>query len=368
MNVQEWHMLGDPIGDGPSYYEHARRLLRRSGSGHPPKDGFPPPDWDAARRPRSPSGPELDGLLGALEDVVADWPPGREELLRLDGPLRDLHLMHERGEVRARVLAREDLPRERLHTLGRWLARTGARIGAVELGLILLGIVGNDDDGETILTLGLLEGPCCCAADALADSQSRPYEALYAMARKRRGWARIDAVKHMRGATVDGHIKDWLVREACEGNFLDVYIADIVAGAGDLAGALAADADDDVLNGAKWILIAMCDREAPTTSILDFPAAETVLTAYARRVLAGPSTLGRLQSLMFVDDFLHSGLAERARWGRHLPAVRGLYRRALSSPFAHQAIEAALTAADPATADRARLLAAYLPEAPGACS
>ncbi|MFC5750538.1 hypothetical protein [Actinomadura rugatobispora] len=367
MNAPEWRTLGDPIGDGPSYYEHVRHLLRSSDSGPPPGDGFPGPDSHTADRPRSPTGSDLDALLGALSGVLTDWPPSREMLLRLDELLRQLHLMHERGELRARILARDDFSEDRLRTLGRWLARTGAHIGAVELGLLLLGIAGNDDDRDTILTLSLLEGPCCCAADALAGSQSRPYEALFEMARKRTGWARIDAITHMRGATVDRHIKDWLVREACEGSFLDVYIADIVAETGDLAAALTtAPADDDVLNGAGWILIAMCDREFPTTSILTFSAAETILTAYAQRVLARPPTLRRLQTLMFVDDFLRSDQAERAQWSHRLPVIRGLYQSVLSSPFAHQAIAIGLKATDPATAGLARSLAELLdlPDAP----
>jgi hypothetical protein len=358
-------MLGAPIGDGPSYYEHVRHLLRSSDSG-PPRDGFPGPDSHTADRPRSPTSSDLDELLGALSRVLTDWPPSREMLLRLDELLRNLQLMHERGELRARILAREDFSEDRLRTLGRWLARTGAHIGAVELGLLLLGIAGNDDDRDTILTLSLLEGPCCCAADALADSQSRPYTALFEMARKRKGWARIDAIKHLRGATVDRHIKDWLVREACEGNFLDVYIADIVAETGDLAAALTtATADDDLLNGAGWILVAMCDRGFPSISILTFSAAETILTAYAQHVLAQPPTFRRLQTLMFVDDFLRSDQAERARWSHRLPVIRDLYQSVLSSPFAHQAIAIGLKATDPATADLARSLARDL-DPPGA--
>ncbi|XVQ09417.1 hypothetical protein ACQP1W_43965 [Spirillospora sp. CA-255316] len=360
--AREQSEFGAPFGDGPSYYQHAERLLQATDPGRSPQDTLPLPDSDTARDPRSPEEPELDELVDALGRSVIDRPPGRGPLLRLDALLRNLRLMHDRTELRARILARDDLPEDRLRALGRWLARTGANVGAVELGLLLLSIAGNDDDRDTILTLSRLDGLCCSAADALAFSQSRPCEALFEMARNHTGWPRIDAVKHLRGATVDRHIQDWLVREACVGDALDNYIADIVAESGDLAGALAAgQADDGLLDGAGWILIAMCDREGPGfLTILDFSAAETVLTAYARHVLAHPPTLRRLSTLMFVHDFLHSGQAERAQWSRGLPAVRALYQDALSSPFARQAIAAALKSGDPEAADRARTLAEHL--------
>ncbi|MEU5881440.1 hypothetical protein [Spirillospora sp. NPDC047279] len=182
------------------------------------------------------------------------------------------------------------------------------------------------------------------------------------MARRRTGWARIEAIWHLRGATVDRPVKDWLIRESCEGSLIDFYVADIAAETGDLAGALTAagadDADDAVVDGAGWILVGMCDGMAPSCSMVGFPDAEIVLTAYVRRVLARSPTLSRLFKLAFVDDFLHGGQAEHAPWSDRLPGLRALYRRALSSPYAHQAIAKGLR--DPEWADRTKALGEHL--------
>jgi hypothetical protein len=337
--------LGGPVGDGLPYYEHVRRLRRVHGSGPLPQGGRPMPDEEDAPSLRTPDRADIAELDLMLDQTVAHWPPPRESLSVLDGRLRRLNVADVRQELAAGIRERGQAPAGRLRLLGRWLARTGDHRGAVEFGLILLGVAGRDDDRDLILALGSLDA-LRCAADALAASQSRPNEALLEMARQTSGWARVNAIGLLRGASVEGRDKDWLIRDACDGEFLDVYFADVVAETADLAGTLAADTvDDGLLSGAGRVLRALCELDWPLPGILGYRDAEAAVRHYARHVAARPPTLDRLCDLVSVYALLRSGRAVQAHWSTGgLSRVRALYLDLLSSPAARAMVATGLAA------------------------
>ncbi|MEW2353248.1 hypothetical protein [Spirillospora sp. NPDC029432] len=337
--------LGGPIGDGQPYYEHVRRLRRIHGSGPLPQGGRPLPDGEEPPSRRTPERADV----ARLARLLSRWPLDRGLLATLDGMLRELDVSGGREELAAGIRALEHVPAERLRLLGRWLARTGTHAGAVDLGLILLGVAGGDDDRDLILALGSLERCCCCAADALVASQSRPHEALLEMARRSGGWARVDALRPLRGARVEPRDADWLIRDACDGGFLDVYFADVVAETGDLAGALGPEAvDDGLLDGAGRVLRALCELAWPSPGILDYRDAETAVRHYARHIAARPPTMDGLCRLVEVYAFLRSGRAGQGPWSAEgLARVRDLYRELLTSPEAQAIVAAGMASADP---------------------
>ncbi|XRQ08973.1 hypothetical protein ACN3XK_72920 [Actinomadura welshii] len=344
----QWE-FGDPIGDGLPYYDHALRLRRMHGSGPLPDGGGPLPDEEQAPRRRTLDRADIAELVQMLDRAADPWPPDRELLSVLDGRLRRLDVSDSRDELAAGIRRLDHVPASRLRLLGRWLAGTGTHFGTVGLGLILLGVAGHDDDRDLILALGSLGGPCRCAADALAASQSRPHEALLEMARQTSDWARVDAIRLLRGARLERRDKDWLIRHSCDGGFLDVYFADVVAESGDLAGTLGPDTvDDDLLSGAGRVLYALCELEWPLPGILDYRDAEAAVRHYARHVAARPTTIDRLCELVTVYAFLCSPRAGQARWSAGgLSRVRDLYRNLLSSPAARAIVTAGLDTADP---------------------
>ncbi|MFG2090292.1 MULTISPECIES: hypothetical protein [unclassified Spirillospora] len=359
----QWE-FGGPVGDGLPYYEHAQRLRRMHGSGPLPQGGRPmpdaPADGDEAPHRRDLTRADIAELVRTLDRAVTHWPPDRELLSVLDDRIRPLDVSGSRDKLAAGIRELDHVPADRLRLLGRWLAGTGTHVSAVDLGLILLGLAGHDDDRDLILTLASLSHPRG-AADALATSQSRPHEALLEMAHQTSDWGRVDAINGLRGAQVEQRDKDWLIRDACDGGFLDVYFAEVVAETGDLAGTLAADTvDDDLLRGAELVLYALCELEWPSLGILGYPDAEAAVQHFARHVAARPPTLNRLGQLVPVYAFLCSPFARDAHWSTEgLSRVRDLYRDLLSSPAAQAIVTTSLAAADPGEFVRAAWVAGH---------
>ncbi|MFJ6539052.1 hypothetical protein ACIQMP_00285 [Streptomyces sp. NPDC091385] len=255
---------------------------------------------------------------------------------------------HERA-LEAALRARS-LPPDRLRQLGRWFATHGEHPNAVRFGILLLGIAGTDDDRSVLTTLGVFwafSTECC---EALVRSQADPRRALFDLARRAEGWARVDAVRRLDG-TSDPDIKEWLIRESCTDDVLDSYFALTAARVGDLAGALTRGTPtEESMDGAGRLLQALTDVDGPGSELASYDDALSALNGYLHQTTAEGVTLRRLPPLLSIDRYLQSPYVNRARrdepeW-RHL---RHRYARLIADPATREVVLDGVAADDPVT-------------------
>ncbi|SNY74471.1 hypothetical protein [Paractinoplanes atraurantiacus] len=281
-----------------SYLAHARVLAGRHGPGPWPDGGEPLPD--APEAPPLLSDTVLDGIRAhhtALDD-------GHDSALALAELIRtvpvDLRALHDAAALVAPLEIADDLVdqlralhRDDLRTIGRWLAENGTMRSAVALGIILLGVAGDERDRELLLLLGALELLTLYAVVALRNTQPDHDRAVFEMARRVDGWGRIHAVERLTGSA-DPRIRAWLLRDGFRNRILDEYLAYIAAATGDLAGALAADTiDEALLDGAGDILLALA-RGGPAEDMRDYTEAPLAIGRYLHHAGRAAPTLHRI--------------------------------------------------------------------------
>ena len=198
-------------------------------------------------------------------------PPADLVLGDLDVPI------HPNAHIRAAALRAD---RDRVRATGRWLARHGIDRSAVTVGLLLL---GTDEptarDVPLIQTLGLLSDHFgAAAADALSRGRAATEQLIW-LAQRVAGWGRVYVVRALCGR---GGGRDWLLRHACDGEFLNGYFAGQVATAAHLHEAITRpDADDDLVDHTGRLLLSMSDCDGMGLTLDTYPPAPLVLEAYA---------------------------------------------------------------------------------------
>ncbi|MGW2633061.1 hypothetical protein ACWC2K_27540 [Streptomyces chattanoogensis] len=249
-------------------------------------------------------------ITAAISRIAGSTAPDRRVLAVLDRQLRRL-VWRDHSDALASALAHLTLPAGRMRLLGRWLARHGEHPNAVRAGILLLGMAGTDDDRDILLTLGVHWIFSAEACDALVRSQSNPQDALFTLARRGEGWARVDAIGRLGKTTdpgidpgIDPDIKEWLIRAACTGDVLDSYFALAAAHSGDLAGVLARAAlDEEMLDGAGRLLEALTDIEGPCAALSSYRHAQAAMDGYLRHTTARALTLPRLFQLILINRY-----------------------------------------------------------------
>ncbi|KPC63343.1 hypothetical protein [Streptomyces chattanoogensis] len=290
---------GGTLSGRPSLYDTAPTDGRRRSAG---------PDGRRTARPsrRANRAAGATTRITAAVRRVVESAPDREVLAVLDTQLRRLE-WRDHSDALASALERLPLPAGRLRLLGRWLARHGEHPNAVRTGILLLGMAGTDEDRDTLLTLGVRSAFSAEVCEALQRSQSDPQDALFTLARRGEGWARVDAVGRLGRTTdpgVDPDIREWLVRAACTGDVLDSYFALTAAISGDLAGVLARDVvDKEMLEGAGRLLEALTDIEGPCAALSSYRHAQEAMDGYLRHTTARPLTLPRLFQLILINRY-----------------------------------------------------------------
>jgi hypothetical protein len=214
----------------------------------------------------------------------------------------DVHVPIHQNEHIAAVAERAD--RERVRRTGRWLVRYGTDRCAVTVGLALVAAVGTADDVPLVRTLGLLSdrfGPL--AAHAL-ENQTGGVEALLWLAERVTGWGRVHVVETLCGID-DPAARPWLLRRACDGDFLNGYFAGRVATVAKLHEALGdLDTDSEMVDHVGRLLHLMSDCEGMGPTLARYPHAEAVLEAHARRVGSLAPTLERYFTIALLAQHL----------------------------------------------------------------
>ncbi|GIF62252.1 hypothetical protein Ais01nite_02870 [Asanoa ishikariensis] len=296
----------EPEGLEPrtTLFDHALRLHRDNPDGVLTRDGEPYPDdaLHSGRRLKGHSDRRLDGadVTAVLDEHFArtDAPPSE-----LADAFHDLYVPIHRNDHIAAAALRAD--RQRVRRTGRWLVRHATDRCSATVGLALLATDWTDEDIPLIQTIGLLSkqfGPL--ATEALSRRVSGT-EALLWLAQRVAGWGRVYVVEQLCQRGVDGPAREWLLRHACDGDFLNGYFAGQLATAAHLHEAvLSSEADDDLWDHAGRLLKIMGDCGGVGMTLEHYPPAPIVLTAHATHLAAQAPTAARYTTAAFIAHHL----------------------------------------------------------------
>ena len=215
---------------------------------------------------------------------------------------RDVYVPIHRNDHIVAAALRAD--RHRVRQTGRWLVRHSTDRNAATVGLALLAADWAEDDIPLIQTIGLLSnhfGPL--AAEALQRRRGGA-EALQWLAERIAGWGRVYVVEAMCGQGAASS-RAWLLRHACDGDYLNGYFAGKVATTAHLHEAIASiDADDDLIDHTGRLLRTMADCGGMGMTLEHYPPAPVVLAAHAARLAQLPPTAHRYVDAAMIADYL----------------------------------------------------------------
>ena len=229
---------------------------------------------------------------------------------------------------------------ERLHAIGELFAREAPTREAVEFGVILLGSVEGFDDRALLLELGIDRGLTPVVVFALA-RQHRGEQALFELAKRVDGWAKIRTVERL-AETTNAEIQAWLLRDGFRNSEQNEHLAFTCAMAGNLHLALAKTrVDGELLRGAADIFVALANG-GPAPDLADYPFRAAAIRAWLRHVAHSELDLYQLSAL----DALSECPEVPADLLRELDALR-------ATPRVAALIELGLRSLDPELYERA---------------
>ncbi|MDK1476891.1 hypothetical protein QNO07_26410 [Streptomyces sp. 549] len=235
----------------------------------------------------------------------ASAPPGE-----LADAFHGLHVpIHHNRHIAA---AAERADRDEVRRAGRWLVRNGVDRCSVTVGLALVAAVATTDDIPLIQTIGLLSrrfGPL--AAHALERLPGRT-EALLWLADRVTGWGRVHVVEALCRLD-DPAARPWLLRRACDDDYLNRYFAGTVAVAAGLHEAVRDLASDhEFIEHTGRLLLMMSDCEGTGATLAHYPHSAMVWEAHSGQVrLLSPSVEGFV-TLAMLAQFLTTASPEAA--------------------------------------------------------
>ncbi|WP_199747995.1 hypothetical protein [Actinomadura sp. WAC 06369] len=287
-----------------SLFDHAMRLHRQTPDAPLPQDGEPYPDHELHRgeRPRRARDQRHVGLdvAAVLDEHFADpvAPPSV-----LTWAFHDLHVPIHPNEHITAAAFRAD--RDRVRRTGRWLVRRSPDRCSATVGLALLAADWHDGDIPLVQTIGLLSerfGPL--AARALRRRRNGS-QALLWLAERADGWGRVYLVEAL---CETGAGRDWLLRHACDGHFLNGYYAGKVATAAHLQEAITADeADDELIDHTGRLLSILGQCSGMGMTLERYPPARIVLDAFVRHLGRQQPSLRRYLYAANIADHLAQG-------------------------------------------------------------
>ncbi|QGZ52516.1 hypothetical protein GPZ77_33105 [Streptomyces sp. QHH-9511] len=299
-------------GSPTALFDHALRLHQLAPGEPLPRDGEPYPDDGLHRRRQGPKAP--DDRHSAGKDVAlildahfarASAPPSE-----LADAFHDVYVPIHHNQHIAAAAQRAD--RERVRQTGRWLVRHGTDRCAVTVGLALVTAVGTDHDIPLIQTIGLLSNRFGPLAAHAFESQTGGVEALLWLAERVTGWGRVYVIEALCRLD-DPAARPWLLRRACDGDFLNGYFAGKVATVGRLHEALAdLDTDSEMVDHVGRLLHLMSDCGGMGLTLAHYPHSAAVLEAHARHVGSLSPTIERYFTIAVLTQHLTTKSPEAA--------------------------------------------------------
>jgi hypothetical protein len=378
---KEWELpLPEAVwGDRPAIYEHVHRHLQPDGEGLAPGAEELPDEsendtgfrWAAGAFDGSfghhftssegteRTGEVLRSLLAVLDRADTERVRVLYGLLREGGALEIVDPLLE--AIRAMPVAQP----ERLRALARWLATKGADREPVKTALAVLGLYQDSQDRDLFLTLGRHEEFTLYAAVALANSQARPDESLWELARSVRGWGRIQIVERL-AKTHNPKIRRWLLIEGYKNSVMYEYTAALCARAGGLRAELAKEPPAPEVVTAAGDLIAALIQGGPAEDMEDYEDGPAVVERYLDILRSRAHTLDQLLTVEAVRRFLDGeevdwSILEERGWS---PRLRRRLRTAcdalIARPEWRERVETELAVSEPAVYYRAAQAARVL--------
>ncbi|MER8186207.1 hypothetical protein [Kitasatospora sp. NPDC094015] len=299
-------------GSPTALFDHALRLHQLAPKVPLPRDGEPYPDGALHDRRQGPERPADRHSVGKAAALILEAHFAQVSALprELAGAFHDVHIpIHSNKHITA-VAERAD--RERVRRTGRWLVRHGTDRCSVTVGLALIASVGTVDDIPLIRTIGLLSNHFgALAAHALERLQGGA-DALLWLAERVTGWGRVHVVEAL--CRLDSPTaRPWLLRRACDGDFLNGYFAGKVATAARLHEVLADLAtDSEMVDHTGLLLQLMSDCGGMGLTLARYPHSAAVLEAHARHVGALSPTIERYYGVAWLTHFLTTRSPETA--------------------------------------------------------
>ncbi|MFS8099212.1 hypothetical protein LFM09_18965 [Lentzea alba] len=261
-----------------SLYEHALALHRQFPHGPLPYDGSPYPDkarWRARGfRQQDPRTAGADAAT-VLDAYFASDDTTPERLAR---QLADLQVpIHRNSHISAAALRAD---RTRVRRTGRWLVRHSHDRDAAIVGLGLLATDHDNRDIPLIQTIGLLSDHFAALASDALQSRRHDSQALIWLAERTAGWGRVYVVETLCRRETG---REWLLRNACDGDYLNGYFAGAVATTAHLHAAMTSDdVDEALVDHTGRLLLVMSHCGGMGMTLREYPPAVTVIEAYAR--------------------------------------------------------------------------------------
>ncbi|MFI2362639.1 hypothetical protein [Promicromonospora sp. NPDC019610] len=271
-----------PTASRSSLFEHAVRLRDDNPDVPLPRDGYPFPDDEAhhTRKVDRPKDPLLRGAAAA--DILSEF---------LSDPHDDLDLVesvfhgvdvpiHQDDHLRSVALRADP---ELVRRIGRWLVEHARDRCAVTIGMFLLAARPSANDIEIVRTIGLLSDRFAPLAVWFLRRVRDGGESLLWLAERSSGWGRVYYVEAL--CEYSGGYRDWLLRHACDGEFLNAYFAGKVALAASLHEAIIRPVvDDELIDHTGRLLSAMAEASGMGLDLSRYPPALIVLAEYARHL------------------------------------------------------------------------------------
>jgi hypothetical protein len=233
-------------------------------------------------------------LVAALDRLIArDDDASRVhlyDLLQGESLIRHIDLFLRELTEQDRVGPAEVRP----HAL--WLVRHAAHRNPLKFGLALLGVSGSIDDLDDLRTLASHDEFTLYAAVAAANLVEDPVEEWWSMARRVNGWGKVHLVERLcQRAEGNEPLRAWLVRSGCANEVMPEYLALDCAMAGGLAEQLATpDPDDELIDGASVIVVALLSPYTPGGTIDSYPEAVEAIQSLVDHLEQHCDTLSRL--------------------------------------------------------------------------
>ncbi|MFD6160539.1 hypothetical protein ACFWF7_31835 [Nocardia sp. NPDC060256] len=316
---------------------HALSLAALHGPGPWPRDGYPLPD-EEPRKTDEFVFPSVvyDGVsthhFGTESQPVAEL---ADRIIRhLDDPAYLLGVFAAVQAVRVAddlvgELLSRPVPREKLRTAGRFVAENATRREVAKLGIVLLGVSGDERDRELLQLLGTLDEFALFAVVALMNTQPDRQRAVFELAQRLDGWGRIHAVERLKGC-VDPDIKAWLLRSGFRNGVMNEYLAHLAATTGGLYEALLEpEVDDTLLAGAAGILQALAIG-GPAEDMHDYDDAVPAMHRFAELVAMAEPHLDLLDAALTLERLARD---DDFDWPDGEPArLRARYTALLAQP------------------------------------
>jgi hypothetical protein len=299
------------LGPQIALFEHALRLHQQHPDGALPRDGEPYPDEDRHRSRPSYRRARDRRLYGADVAVILDrhFSQPEAQASELVDAFRDVYVPIQRNEHIGAAALRAD--RQRVRQTGRWLVRHSIDRNAATVGLALLAADRAEEDIPLIQTIGLLSdhfGPL--AAEALQRRRGGA-EALMWLAERVAGWGRVYVVEALCRQGAAGS-RAWLLRHACDGDYLNGYFAGKVATTAHLHEAITStDVDDHLVDHTGRLLRTMADCGGMGMTLEHYPPAPAVLAAHAAHLAQQSPAANRYVGAAMIADYLTAKPANR---------------------------------------------------------